>query len=514
MGMSEPMTKADRNLLLALSALPTAICLAAVATPGYSYFIDEFYYLSCARHLAWGYVDHPPLAAFLLALVRMVFGESVLAVRLLPALATGATVYLTGLIVKRLGGNRSALVLSGLSVGLLPLILVMGSFYSMNAFEPLFWTAVMLTLLALIQTGNSRLWLLVGLLVGLAFENKHTVVAYVAALGVAIVATDARRMLRDPWLYAGGAVALALALPNVLWQAAHGWPSIEFYRNAQLEKNVYSPPWRSFLALFVSVNPLAFPVWVAGLWALVRSRLSPGVRVLGVTALVVILEYLVSGSSRPDRAAAILPLLCAAGATGIERWAQQRPIRRFVAPALAALIAAVALVLLPLGVPLLSPESTAGYARALGVNFQFERGKTSPIPQLLADRTGWETFIDEIRQVSASLTPEERKQALIYVPDYGHAGALELWGPALGLPRVISGHNTFWHWSNGHVDSNVLIAVGADADDLRATFRDVRPAGYVTCDYCMSWRSHMPIMVARGTTTPVSAIWEKARHYE
>jgi len=151
---------------------------------------------------------------------------------------------------------------------------------------------------------------------------------------------------------------------------------------------------------------------------------------------------------------------------------------------------------------------------ALGLNIAAERGKTSSIPQLLADRTGWESFVDDVERVYSNLPAASRAHAVIYAPSYGQAGALELFGPSRGLPAVIGSQNSYWHWSLGHTDSDVLIAVDADPEGLRRLFSDVSEAGWVECDYCMSWRSHVRIWVGRGQKVPLSAVWARYRHYE
>lgn len=500
----------DAWLLMLLAAIPLVLEILSSLTRGYSYFIDEFYYLACARRLAFGYVDHPPLAPLLLALTRPIFGESPLAIRVLPFLAGSATVWVAGVLARRLGGGRFAVVLAGLSVGLLPVLLTMNGFFSMNAFEPLLWTLTMLAVVRILQTGNSKLWLVVGLLIGLGFENKHTLLAFVFALGVGILATRARRVLLDRWLWAGAGVALAVALPNILWQAANGWPALEFYSNAQALKNVYSPPLRSIITLAIVSNPVALPIWLGGVAWLLVARDVRGLRALGIASLVVLIEYVASGTSRADRPVAAFPFMLAAGSVAMERWLRWRAAR----VSLAAALVLMALIAAPIAIPLLPPEATAQYVRALGFNLQIERGKTSPLPQPLADRTGWESFIDDMAGAYNGLPPEERRQAIIYVPDYGHAGALELWGPARGLPRVICPHNTYWHWSEGHVNTPVLIATGVDPRDLRAVFRDVREVGLVQCEYCMSWRNQMRIWIARDPSAPLESLWPRARHYE
>ena len=509
----------SRGLLLALAAIVPVIQLVALAlSPSdYTYFIDEFYYIACAKHLALGYVDHPPLAPWLLAFTQLFLGDSLLGIRLVPFLAGGATVWLTGRLVQELGGGRFATILAAVAFGLSPAFIGMTGFFSMNAFEPLLWTGVMLAMVRLAKTGNSRLWLLVGTLIGLAFENKHTIVAYVAALGVGVVVARllARSQaeawnLRNRWLWAGAAVAVLLAVPNLAWQVANGWPSLEFYRNAQTLKNIPTPAVRSLVSQFLAMNPVTFPIWLAGLWFLLFARDARAVRFAGLMFVVLLAMHVASSTSRPDRMLAAYPIVMAAGGVVLERMIR-RPVSRVAAVfAVAASGAALALMF----VPLLPPASEARYVAFFNADIKSERGKTSPLPQLMADRTGWQSFIDDVNRVYRSLPADEEKRAIIYVPDYGHAGAIDLWGPEMGLPRVIASQNTYWHWSEGHVNTDVLIAVGARPGDLEKVFRDVRRVDTVRCDYCMSWRSHMPIYVAKGPIVPLDSVWSRTRFYE
>ncbi len=507
---SRPDALPSRALIVALSAIPLVLQLVGLTTKGYSYFIDEFYYLACASRLAFGYVDHPPLAPLMLAMIRAVLGDSLLAIRIVPFLAASGTVALTCLLVARMGGGRFAVVLGAITVGLAPMSLSMSSFFSMNAFEPLLWMLLVLTVLRIARTGESRLWVVAGLLIGLSFENKHTAVVYVAALGLGILATRTRKILADRRVLAGAAVALLLALPNILWQVAHGVPSLEFYRNAIVLKNVPSPPLMSLATLMFTMNPVTVPLWIAGFLSLFRRRNGPALRALGVTCVILLAVHVASQTSRPDRVIGIFPILFAAGAVAAERVIRPRAARIAVVAA----TVAGALVLAPLAIPLLPPSSTARYVTALGLKFSVERGKTSPIPQLLADRTGWESYVDDVAKVFERLSPEDRKRAIIYAPSYGHAGAIELWGPARGLPRVIGSQNSYWHWSVGHTNTEVLIAVDANANTLRTLFREVTEAGRIRCDYCMSWRNDIPIFVARGSIVPIESVWARARHYE
>jgi len=498
-------------ILLGVSAIPPILQIVASSSSAYGYFIDELYYLACARHLAAGYVDHPPLAPLVLAGVRVVFGESQLAIRILPFLAGGATAWLGGLLALELGGGLFAMALAALTVGLAPGLIALSGFFSMNAFEPLIWTLVILLSVGLARSRDVRLWLPIGITVGIGLENKHTLLVYVAALGLGILATSTRRLLITRWFVIGGAAAVALILPNVLWQVANGWPSLEFYRNAQALKNAPTPPLRSIVAQILFMNPVAAPVWIAGLVALIAGRWRE-LRFLGWSALVLFAVQIASQSSRPDRIAAVYPLLLAGGAVAIADYIRNRLARGTLVVA----VAAGAAVTLPLVTPLLPPPALAAYLARLGLQetIAVERGKTSSIPQLLADRTGWESFIDDIDRVYRGLPEDDRRRAVVYVPSYGQAGALDLWGPSRGLPRVISSQNTYYHWSAGHADAEVLIAVGANPRDLEQLYREYALVDVVRCEYCMSWRADMPIYVARQPIVSLNAFWPRTKHYE
>jgi 4-amino-4-deoxy-L-arabinose transferase-like glycosyltransferase len=413
-----------RRLLLAVSAIPPLVqVVAALSSHAYTYFIDELYYLACARRLAAGYVDHPPLAPLILACVRAVFGDSLLAIRILPFLAGGVTAWLAGMLALELGGDGFGTVLAALAIGLAPGFVALSGFYSMNAFEPLIWTLVILLIVRLARSYDVRLWLPIGIAIGVGLENKHTLIVYVGALSIGILATSARRLLVTRWLAVGAAAAAALILPNLLWQLANGWPSLEFYRNAQALKNLSTPPMQSSVAQILFMNPITAPIWIAGLVALVAGRWRD-LRFLGWSAVVLFIVQIASHSSRPDRIAAGYPVLMAAGAVVVAEYVRNRLARGAIIAG--ATLSAAAL--LPLVTPVLPPPALASYLATLGLQerIALERGKRSPLPQLLADRTGWESFVDDIERVYEHLPEDDRRRAIVYVPDYGHAGALDL----------------------------------------------------------------------------------------
>jgi hypothetical protein len=497
----------------ALSAAVLVLLVAATILGPYGYFIDEFYYLACARRLAWGYVDHPPLSIFILASARAILGESLLAIRLPAALAAAAVVLVSARTARTLGGGRRAEWLAALAVACSPMTLVMGSFFSMNVFEMLLWPVTALVLLRLLERDEPRWWLLVGVLAGLAVLDKHTSGVFLAAIVAGVLVTPFRRHLLTPWPWLGGLLAALVVAPNIAWQVANGWPSLEFYRNAQLDKNISTPALQAFINQVVFEGPGAAPIWIAGAGFLLLAPRQRAWRVVGIAFALLFITIVASGSSRPDRIGGFYPIVFAAGAVAIERASTRRGLR-WLTPAAAVLVVASGAAVAPLTLPLLPPEQVAAYGRTLRLMPPLERGKTSPIPQWLADRTGWESAVDEIAACYNRLSPEDRRRAVIFAGDYGHAGALELLGPARGMTApVISNHNTYWMWGRGLPDPQVLVTIGARRADLEALFEQVEEAGRVECDFCMSWRNGRVIYVARRPRRPFAPEWEKRRQF-
>ncbi len=232
----------------------------------YGYFRDELYYLACGQHLAFGYVDLPPLSALLLRLSRISLGDSLFAIRFLPAVAGAITVALTGMIARELGGRAWAVAL-GCTASLCALVfLAVGNFFSMNAFEPLFWMGAIYVLVCIINGGSPRLWLWFGVIVGLGLENKHSMAFFAAGVCVALLLTPERRYFAQKWIWLGGVIALALALPNIIWQMRHDWPTWELLHNiAQSHKNVVLTPAQFLVQQILIMNPATLPLWLGGL---------------------------------------------------------------------------------------------------------------------------------------------------------------------------------------------------------------------------------------------------------
>lgn len=477
----------------------------------YGPYIDELYFVSCAERLDWGYVDHPPLAPLLLRIARALLGDGLLALRLPVAMAGAVLVLASARLARRLGAGALGQGLTCAATVSAPVFQVGFGYFSMNAFEVLLWGALLWVLVEIELREAPRLWLLFGGLAGLALLNKHTVVLLALALGVGLLATAARRHLKDRRLWLGVGLAALLVAPNVFWQVEHGWPSLEFYRNAALQKQVRMPPLQVLSTQVIFVGPGTLPLWLAGLAFLWTRRELRHLAVLYVSLLgLMVLAH----EGRPDRIAGAYPLLFAAGGAWWERTLAGRGgcLRR----ALVGWLVAWGAMLAPLGLPILPPEATARWSEALGVVPQIERGdgKRTALPQWFADRFGWEQLVDDVAAVRSRLTADEQGRAVYFVPSYGHAGALEWLGRDRGLEPVYTGHNSFFLWGPPLQPVTVAVVLGSDREALADLFEEVTLATVHDCDFCMPWRDRMPIWIVRRPLVSIAERWPDWKHFE
>ena len=511
--MSTPARGAVPQGVLRAPAAFAAIAFAVqfLVAPGYGIFRDELYYISCAKRLAWGYVDQPPLSIALLALQRLVLPDTVLTLKLLPALAGAATVYLIGALAARLGGRAWAQAAAALAALCAPVYLALFGFFSMNAFDALLWTLAFWLIVRSIDTGGARWWAWLGVVLGLGLLNKISVLWLGVGLAAALLLTAQRRALRTPGPWLAATLAGLFALPHLIWQQAHGWPTLEFMSNAARFKNVEMP-----LSVFLGqqvlfMNPVALPLWLGGLLWLLLAPSARRWRPLAVIFLAVFLLLAASGSAKPYYLAPAYPPLLAAGGVAFSRLVQRR--RPLVAAYLVALGAA-GIALAPMAMPVLAPTSYAAYARTIGIQpAAQERNAVGELPQHLADRLGWRELAADVARVVDALPADERADAAIFTTNYGRAGAIELYGGRDGLPRVVSGHNSWWLWGPGAGQPRVLILVGGRIEEHREAFESVELAATHRCGLCMPFESEVPIFVGRGWKLPLAEIWPHTKEF-
>lgn len=480
--------------------------------PAYGYFRDELYYIACSEHLAWGYVDHPPLSIAVLWLTRALLGDSMLAIRI-PVVVSGAlTVVLTGMLTRDLGGGRFAQALAALAFLVMPVTIVMSTFFSMNAFDLLCWVAAACVLVRQINRGSTGGWIAFGLIVGLGMLNKISVGFFVVGTVVGLALTAERRLLVTPWFWIAGSIATLLFLPHVLWQIAYGFPTLEFMRNATALKIAHMPP-REFLgAQILYTNPATVPIWIAGLAALLFGRSLRSFRFLGL-AYVIILILLLAQHGKPYYLAPAYPMLLAAGSVAWERMSASGGWR-WLRPPVVALVVVLGLVTLPVTVMWLGPSEFVRYAAAIGIEApQEERSQRVELPQPFADRFGWENLVATVARVYHSLPADERAGVAIFTNNYGEAGAIDFFGPPHGLPPAASGHNNYWLWGPGSATGDVAITVGVPRDRLEAIFEEVTQADLIVSPFAVAFETNLPVYVCRHLKRPLRELWPELKAF-
>ena len=478
---------------------------------GYGYFRDELYYLANGRHLAFGYVDHPPLVGLLAALVMNTIGSSLFAIRLLPALAAAATVYVAGRVAREMGGRAYAQVVAQLSALLVPGFLGLFGFFSMNAFDLLFWALLWWIAARYLRTGNERLWLAFGAVAGIGLQNKISVLFIGLGIAVGLLLAGPRGAFRRGWLWAGGATAGLIFLPHVAWQVAHGWPTLEFIRNATAGKNVAFSPAGYMGAQVLNTMP-ALPVWLAGLAVLLGARGMRRFRALG-WAWLAVLAVMLTTNAKPYYLVPSFTVLFAAGGVAFERLGPSRAAGGARAIPVVLLVA-LGLAAAPLAKALLPEDTLVAYASWLGMQApQQERHEMGRLPQHFADMHGWPELAAAIARVYHSLPPPERERACVFAQNYGQAGAVDLFGPSLGLPPAISGHNSYHLWGPRGCTGEVLVVLGGDEEEMRSVFESLERAATFTCTDCMPYENNKPIWIGRGLHPPLAELWPKLKAY-
>ena len=505
-------TLTSATAFLIYLALLTFLVHLAVSG-NYGFFRDELYYIDAGQHLAFGYVEFPPFIALLAALVHLVPGNSLIVYHLFPALAGSALVLLTGLIARELGGGRFAQCLAALASLAATTFLAIDSIFSMDSFDELWWVLMAYILIRLIKRDQPRLWLLFGLVAGIGLLTKVTMLTFGFALVVGLLLTPQRKYLLNKWAWVGGAIAFAFLLPYILWNAANGWPTLEFW---SIYTNGHANPASALGFLFqqvLTMNPLTLPLWLAGLYYYFFTQAGKPYRVFGWAFVILYVLFTITHAKLYFLAPAY-PALFAGGSLVIWRIVRQ-PRWGWLKPAYLTLLALVGLLLTPIVMPILPPSLYGPVTAIVGGNagVKVENRTTGVLPQQLADRFGWDTMTATVAQVYHSLPRDEQAQVCIFTENYGEAGAIDFYGPQYHLPRAISGHNTYYLWGPGTCTGEVVISIGNPLPLLRTAFDSVSKAATITCVYCMPEENNLPVYVCLHLKTSVRAIWPSIKHF-
>src|SRR6185436_11494522 len=481
----------------------------------YGYFRDGLYYLACSEHLAFGYVDQPPLIALLAWFARHTLGTSLPALIFWPALAGAARIVLTAAFARELGAGRFGTVLAAALAATPGVWWVIDHQFAMNSLEPLLWGGLAYIVLRLINTANPKLWLAFGAIAGVGLLNKYSIVFFAAALLAGLLLTRQRRLLFTPWILVGGAIALLIFSPNLIWNIQHHWPFLELMRNIRATgKDVILSPGMYLVQQVLMLNPVSFPFWFGGLLFYFFSRDAKNYRNFGWTFVITILVFMITHGKDYYSAPAYV-MLFAAGGTATERLIAVRSRGRTVLkPACFIWLALGVVPLLPLVLPVLPIETFLRYQSHL----PFEVPKTErsfvgeALPQYYADEFPWPGMVAATAYVYYSLTPEEQQRAAIFGSNYGQAAAIDFFGPQYGLPKAISGHQNYFLWGPRHYTGDIVILLGGLENEAREQFESVTVAATLNHPYAYRYENR-PILLCRGLKWNLQAEWNRVKKW-
>jgi 4-amino-4-deoxy-L-arabinose transferase-like glycosyltransferase len=497
----------------AVAALVTLVVHLA-ANPHYGFFRDELYFIICGFHPAWGYVDQPPVVP-LLAAGSQLFGHSLFALRAIPAIFAAGGAYVTSLLAFELGGGIFAAALATLAYLAAGVLESFGAKVGPDMVGLWLWPLAALYVLRIVRGADPRTWITVGIVIGFAIESKYSVVFFAFALLIGLILSPQRGVLASRFFLGGIVVAAVIALPNFIWQAAHGFPMWELLRNGANGKNVIASPALFLFQQLLITNLFTWPIWVIGFVELLRGSTT---RFLGY-AYVILIATMMAFHAKFYYPADVYPILMAAGGVAIERWTSRLLALR---TAIVAATTAAWFFFAPYSLPVLSEQAMVGYSAFVGnalhihrSALQTEHGRFSTLPEDWADMHGWPELASTVARIYYALPPAQRDRAAIIASNYGEAAAIDFFGQQYGLPPALSGHNNYWLWGTHGYSGDVVIDVNGDCGrrDFPGLFRQAGVVMHLNEPWVISYEQNIPISLCSGIREPLSELWPKLRFY-
>ena len=467
---------------------------------GYGFHRDELATLDDARHLDWGFVAYPPVTPFFGRISLGLFGASVFGLRFFAAIAAAASIVLTGLIAHQMGGGRMAQrIAAGASI---PFNLACGSLMQYVAFDYLCWVLVAYFVVRLIGSNDPRWWIGLGLAIGFGLLTKYSILFLAAGFGVGVLATPLRCHLKSKWLWIGVGCSFLVFLPNLIWQIQHHFISLDFLRHIH-ERDVRIGRTKDFLPDQVSLTLLGFPIAMIGLYECFSNR-EPRFRALGWMYVVPLALFLIA-QGRGYYLAPAYSFLYAAGGVWIER--QLTKLSRGWSVAIASLIAISLVVDI-----VVAGAVTLPIAPIHSKWWNFASNNNGD----LVEEIGWPDLVQTIARIRDELPESDRQHLGILAGNYGEAGAIDLYGPQYGLPRAISGTNSYWARGYGDPPPETVIVVGFSREFVEARFTSSKEAAQSWNRYNVpneETKYHPNIFVCHGLRLSWPEFWRTFQRY-
>lgn len=494
------------DLVIVFAGLQLVLHLVTIFVTPYEVHRDEFLYLAMGEHLHLWNMDFPPAIAILAKLARLLFGDTLFAIRFLPALAGAAIVALTAMLVREFGGGRGAQALAMLAIVCNPLFMRAAVLFQPVVFDQLWWTVGLYALTRICKKPILQDWILLGVACGFGLLNKFSILFFSLAAFVGLLLSPRRNTLlsRGAWIALG--TALLLGSPSIVGQVRLDFPVMVHMQDLttqQLDRVTYGD---YLIGQVLMLGPSALLAAV-GVWSLIASAAMRQFTAVGWTCTTVfILLMLLHGKAYYT--GPIYPALLAAGSVAVLDW---RPIFvNWVCFAIAFLIVLFGIVSLPFGLPILPPDLMARYAARAGLTSAVttNQGKVLPLPQDYADMIGWKEQVDTVAKAFASLPPEKQAVTGLVVRNYGQAGALEFYYPRFGLTAPIMLPNNFLLWP-AKPQCKAILAVGIAEEDVQKFFARVTVLGHFQHRWMVPEERDFVLYFAEEPTRDIREAWQR-----
>ncbi|EAY31271.1 ArnT family glycosyltransferase [Microscilla marina] len=477
----------------------------------YGFHRDELLYLVQGHHLSFGYMEVPPVTAWLGRLARTIGGDSLLAMRTLTALAGLCTLWLTVQFVRKLGGSLFAQVLAVVCILASPAFYRHHTLFQPVVFDQLCWLLVYYFLLHYLLSHQPRYLLWMGAAAGVGMLTKYNMLFCVGGIVLAMFATNHRKLIASPWVWAALGVSGVILLPNIFWQYQHDFPVMDHFKGLY-KKQLQGMTAGDFLLAQLRMHQyITAPVWLLGLWYFLQQK---SLRWLGGAYLATLGLFIIA-QGQAYYFNGVYPLMFAGGAVFIAQQIEKNKAKLLIRPVLALVIFTLGMVVMPYGTPFLTIDQLIKYTQALDINpiTPLPNGRVQNLTSDYADMFGWREQVKVVADTYTKLSKTEQEHCLIWGENYGEAGALHYLGKPYGLPPAISVHGSFYLWGAGNPNAQLAITVGLSPKDMRDLFEEVTLIQRFKHPYAIDEEHNIPILLCRRPKQPLGTYWKKWRKY-